>query len=438
MRKTMTILTLVAALAGGLATASPADASMYNRGVKSVAFHIAQDACIPDLFACTPNAGVGLSNRLYVTQVDTAGGRAFGAYDTTSAFGDSHLWLAATVGAECRTGYRLKSATIIPGWHHANGSDAVPEQVTPWSLGISVPDAKSMPSKLVAINLPMGQAFGSPGTGALVHEFDSLDAVYAYGETVIANRISSGMSEDDARAQGFTFEANVPLSARVWCTPNVSGRDRFKTMPRYLPLTIEFVGVPKPGAQDQAVGGGLAVAPRVTEVDITVVPDPHGACVLHVSVWLEADAELTAHYRIIDQWGQRSNAFSTRVGAQGTTVRSHQIAIPHADTSPDGPSLVAPTGPGQIGGLVVEDIGRVSGTYQVEVFSPNLVRSRIVGFSVDPCPIPPQADVPEGAPTPPVPQPPAPAPDGIAGGGTSDPTPPPPPPSRRPGAISLG
>jgi hypothetical protein len=103
-RKILTILTLLTALAAGLATASPAEASLYNRGVKSVDLHIAQDACIPSLFACIPNAGVGLSNRLYVTQVETAGGQAFGDYDTTSAFGDSHLWFAATIGPSVERG----------------------------------------------------------------------------------------------------------------------------------------------------------------------------------------------------------------------------------------------------------------------------------------------------------------------------------------------
>jgi hypothetical protein len=436
-RKTLTILTLITALAAGLVGAPPASASFYNLGVKSVDFDFSPDACLPGLFACTPNAGDGMSNRLYVRQVETSNGLQFADLDTTSAFGDSHLWLGATIGAECRAGYKLESATIIPGWHYANGSDKVPQELYSWSLGISVPNAKTMPSKQIAINLPMSSAFGDGAPShSLVHEFPSLDAVYAYGESVIANRIASGMSEADARAQGFVFEANVALSARVWCTPNGAGRDRYKTMPEYLPLMIEFVGEPKPGAQDQAVGGGVAVAPRVTDVDITVTPSTHGECILYVSAWFEADADLTAYYRIIDQYGQRSNAFAVQIGKQGTTVRSHHIPIPYADTSPDGPSLVAPTGPGQIGGLVVEDIGKVSGNYQIEVYSPNLIRSRIVGFSVDPCPVPTEADVPEATPTPPAPQPPAPGPDSLDGGSTvPDPTP---PPSRQPGGLTLG
>lgn len=217
MRKSLTILTLIAALVAGALTASPAGASFYNLGVKRVDFHAATDACVPDLFACTPNAGVGMSNRLYVTQVSSGGGYAFGDHDTTSAFGDGHLWLAATIGAECRVGYKLESAGILSGWTYENGSDKVPGQLSDWSTAISVPDAKTMPPKLVALNVPMSIAFGDLG---VVHEFGTIDDVYAYGESVVAQRMSAGMSEADARSQGFVFDANLALSAKVWCTPN--------------------------------------------------------------------------------------------------------------------------------------------------------------------------------------------------------------------------
>jgi hypothetical protein len=437
-RKILTILTLIAALAAGLAGASPADAAFYNRGVKKVDFQIAYDACIEGLFTCTPNAGEGLSNRMYVNQVDTGSGYTFGDYDTTSIFGDGHLWFAATIGAECRAGYKLDSARIIPGWVYDNTFPGVPQQVHAWSAGISVPDAKTMPSKLIALNVPMSTVFAVDGGLSIVHEFDTLDDVYAYGESVIAQRVASGMSEADARSQGFLFEGNVALSAEVGCAGIVSGNVWRKTMPRYLPLTIEFVGVPKPGAKDQVGGDDLVVPDRVTEVELTVTPSPHDECILYVSGYFRANGDLTAYYRFIDQWGQRSNAFPVELEAGILTVRSHHISIPTADTSPEGPSLVAPTGPGQIGGLVVEDIGKVSGHYQIEVYSPNLIRSNIVGFSVDPCPVPPQADVPEGAPT--SPQPPTDGGDTIDGE-SSDPTPlppPPPPPTRQPGGLTLG
>jgi hypothetical protein len=381
-----------------------------------------------------------MANRIQIGQVDTGDGYEFGEVTTTSAFGDDYLWLAATLGAECRSGYRLDRAAIISGWVYEHGSSRDAIEVRPWHQPISVPNAKTMPSKLLAIHLPVERAFGTDGFAPVISDFNSLEAVFGYGELVIANRMAQGMNEAEARSQGFTFQTHISLSAEVWCRPLGLRAERYKTMPRMIPVTIEFVGVPMPPARDQAnPGGGLSLAPRVTDVDLTVTPMPN-SCELTLQLFLRSDRPVTAYYRIIDRYGQRSNAFSVVLSGQGATGRFHVVPYPDADPTPDGPSLVAPTGPGQIGGYATEDVGRLTGTFQIEVYSPNLLRSNVAGFNVEPCQPPVGVEGPGGS-TPTSSQPPAPsgALTEAVGSGGSDPTPVPPPRPNRPiTSLELG
>lgn len=441
MRKSLIIFTLVLGLVAGAAgvSASPAAAWFYDLGVKTVSFHEADDACIDGLFACTPNAGDGMANVIQVRQVDTGDGYVFGDIGTTSVFGDDYIWLAATLGAECRSGYRLDRASIVSGWHYEHGSSKNPVEVHPWYLPISVPNAKTMPSKLLAINLPVERAFGEDGQAPIIQGFPSLASLYGYGEIAVHNRMATGMSEAEARSQSFTVDAHVNLSAEVWCRPLGAGADRYKTMPRMIPITVEYVGVPVPPAKVQAGGGGggLTVAPRVTDVDLTVTPVPN-SCELTLQLFLRSDRPVTAYYRIIDRFGQRSNAFAVELDGQSTTGRFHVVPYPDADPTPDGPSLVAPTGPGEIGGYATEDIGRLTGTFRIEVYSPNLIHSDVVGFNVEPCQPPVGVEGPGSAPEPPSPQSPTHA-GGLVEAGGSTPTPTPPPrPSGPIGSLSLG
>jgi hypothetical protein len=428
-RKILTILTLIAALAAGLASATPAEAaSFYNVGVKKVTFHEALDACIENLFLpCTLNAGTGSSNVLQISQQQThTGDMVFADYKTTSIYGDSHLWLAANVGAECRGLHRLREITIRPEWKYGHGRTSILHEINDTHTSVSIPNnTRTMPTKLVAVNLPMHRLFGGDQLSSLVPDFDSLQEVYDHGEAVIAERVASGMTEVEARSQGFAVETWVAMHARAKCDLNNSGNAYYKDMPRYLPLRIEFVGAPLQPGKDHAIGDVLTTPDKVTEAHLVVLTDPTDACVLHLSGTLIANGNLSATYRFVNQFGQRSNSYTVDLAKDQPHFFSHEVAIPYAETGPSGPSLVTDTGPGTIGGLADHPSDKATGTYRIEVTSPNLLLSNVAGFSVDPCPVPPAADVPEAG------QPP-----------TADPLPlppPPPPPGREPaGDLTLG
>ncbi|HSL59861.1 MAG TPA: hypothetical protein VK866_18575, partial [Acidimicrobiales bacterium] len=338
------------------------------------------DACAPGVFACTPNAGNGPANVLRITQHELLGGdTGFAGYETTSAFHDE-LWMAATIGAECRAGYRLEAAGIRPGWELYAQNANNPQQVYSWQMGVSVPDAKVMPEKLIAVNIPMSQLFEADLGSSMVLDFDSIADVYAHGESVIAQRVAMGTPEAVARSQGFVVETHVATHAAVTCRGLVQEDRRFvKTMPYYLPLTIEFLPRPLTPGVDQAAGGGeLATAAEVTHVGLTVLADPVDACVLHLSGTVVANGATDVTYRMVDPYGRRSGSFQVSVLENVPAFVHHEIPIPTSAPSSSNTGIdVEAGGP---------DTGKISGTFRLEVTSPNTILSNHAGFSVDPCP----------------------------------------------------
>lgn len=389
MKKLLFALIAAAVLGSGLLTAGPAAASFYNRGVKDVDYAWATDACAPDLFDCTPGAGEGPANVLRIVQEPAAGGGLeFADYETT-ARDDDDIWFAATIGAECRVGYSLSSVWIRPEWAYESYQIRTPEQIELGWYGhqVSIPNARVMPEKLIAVDFPVDETFGSEHDSSLVLDFDSLEDVYAYGESVIADRIASGMSESAARADGFTFDTWVATHARVGCEGNVSGHAFIKKMPQYLPLSVEFVPVPQTPVGGNAVGGDVVVDTAVHDATLNVIPDPD-ACTLHLSAMILANGDTEVEYRFTDLNGGYTPTYRLDVQTGLPAFVSHEVAVPSAGGAPDGPSLVAEDGRHDLDDLVGHPTDRITGVYQLEVLSPNSFGSNIDGFSVEPCTAP--------------------------------------------------
>jgi hypothetical protein len=264
MRTTLLSLTAAAIVTGSALLAPPAGA-IDHRGVKTLTYHEADETCTSgQALPCTTNAGHGSANVLRIVQTEQPeGGLAFEGFTTTS-LSPSHLWMAATIAAECRTGYALSHASIEPGYRYGQERLGPEEVHDGWQgMTVSVPDAKVMPTKKLAINIPVAEAFD--GWTGFVDDFETLGDVYAYGEQRIDQRIANGMNEAHARSIPFQVTTYVITHAEVRCSG--ANRTFVKWMPRYLPLTIQFVPVAEPTIQGQGLdhpGDGLTFEPRDT------------------------------------------------------------------------------------------------------------------------------------------------------------------------------
>lgn len=260
MRTTLLTLAAAAAVIGSGLLATPASA-IDHRGVKDLTYVESTDLCISgQALPCTVNAGHGAANVIRIVQTEQPeGGLRYEGFTTTSLDQDD-LWMAATIAAECRTGYDLSSARIRPQYGYGQYKLDAPEEVTDgWSgVGVSTPDARSMPTKKLALNIPVAEAF-HPQRG-FVDDFETLGDVYEYGEHRIDQRIANGMNEAHARSIPFTFDTWVITHADVRCSG--SHRTFVKKMPRYLPLRIEFIPVAEPTVQGRNhPGDGLVFEP---------------------------------------------------------------------------------------------------------------------------------------------------------------------------------
>jgi hypothetical protein len=373
-----------AALAAGLglAVVTPAQAA-YNVGVKSLTVGPASDWCDDATgLTCTDGAGQGAANVLRVTQsVQDDGELAFDAMAGTSAAGEDHLWMAAEFAAECRTGYSLYHGHIGARY----GFDDALINAIPLDdlVVVPVPDAKSMSSTLVAVDVPLDNALNA-NAGSLIAAFPSADWVYAYGESVVADRISDGQTPAAARAASFSTYTTVELSGLVMCRGNgLLERMYYKTVDFTVPLHVQYEG--EQVHQRPTGPSGLEANPAVTDVDLTVEQAPGDSCSLTLVGDIETSAPLTVDYRFLNPYGQPSNTYSVQVGADGQATVEHHTAVPGQDgPDPTGDLL----GVGETSDLDQEgaasDDGSWSGTFTLEVLSPNPM-SDVDAFRVDWC-----------------------------------------------------
>lgn len=253
MRTTLLSLATAAVVTGSALLATPAGA-IDSRGVKDLTYHDATEVCVEgQALPCTVNAGHGSANVLRIVQTEQPeGGLAFEGFTTTSLDQDD-LWMAATIAAECRLGYDLSHASIEQGYRYGQEKLGPDEVIPGWQgMDVSTPDAQAMPTKKLAVNIPVAEAF-HPANG-FVDDFETLGDVYAYGEQRIAQRMASGMNEAEARSLPFQVQTHVITHAEVRCSG--ANRTFVKWMPRYLPLTIQFVPVAQPTVGGRTHDGG--------------------------------------------------------------------------------------------------------------------------------------------------------------------------------------
>lgn len=382
---TTALAALIGAPAASLVAAPAASAAgdPYSQGVRSIDVAATTDACTADqALPCTPGAGLGEANVLRVVQLNVleTGTPKFNRLETTALDHDD-IWAAATIAAECRTGYRLLTAKIGP--HHEDDAyrSDVPEVVEGWTgVGVSTPVAKAMPTKTIAVPLPIDEVLD--GYDSLNPTFPTRASVFAAGEA----RIAGGMNEATARSIPFEIQTEVRLHAEVRCIGTTFHRVFAKRVPLTIPLTVEYVGRPQPPARGQTHGTGLTTPAGVTQATLSVIPEPGDPCTLHLSGSITSAVATQVTYRFVDQWGELSNGFVVDVAADAATFVDHEVHLaPTFQPSPQG-SLATPTGgtTGPVLGEAAAPTSNRTGTYQLRVESPNLVLSNVDGFSV-PC-----------------------------------------------------
>lgn len=362
----------------------------YNAGVKAVHLNPALDECFEgQALPCAPGAAVGRSNVLRVTQSKVNGYHQFNGLAGNSTF-DGSLWLAADFSAECKVAHKLVHAQVDAnlGINHLDGPmSELPTTGTgvlgTWPHHINTPKAKSMPTTRLGIIMPIDEAFVWP----TIDGFATKDWIYHVGESMIAQRMASGMSAAEARSMPHEIETTITVAVEAWCLFAL-GPQYFKRRYRELPLTIRYepVQVGPAGSQLPEPSGSLSSAPEVTDVFLAVLPDPDDPCVLHLSGSIHTNQPMTVEYRFLNQFGQPSNTYSLDIDHFQQAFVHHTVAIPVLDGPDPAGDLVAVEGPGEIGGKVaVIDDSVHSGSYTLEVVSPHH-KQDVTGFSVPFCP----------------------------------------------------
>jgi hypothetical protein len=465
------IAAVVAVVAVGAASlplwAGSASAAGHNIGVKYVDFRDGATACFDgQALPCVTGAGRGMSNTIYVSQTEVDGELRYTDVAGT-AQDPSEVWLAATLGAECRGSFKMHSVRIAEDHSNYEGRQ-FPEEVSSWDEDLEARDiaagAKTMSQRYVPISIPIDQLLDDDAV-----DLDT-DQLLEQGEARVQDAVAGGIDPEVARRTSFEQTFEVPAHAEVECRrKSLFGifDEREMHESATLPLRIVWLGlgaeageewsgdwrdaqlpapdpVPAPPASSQAVDVPLTSDTWVTQAHLSVLPDPADECRLHLSGTLVANGETEVSYRFVDHLGQHSDTYQAQIDQTSTTFVDH-----HVDLEPvvvDGgefdPGLVAPHEQ-SIGGLTANPTDRVQGYYRLEVLSPNPLLSVVADYNVEPCIVEAPA-LPEAAPTSPTPTPtpnptPLPTPvDGLAGvtTTTTPPNPTPPTPARPGGFLT--
>ena len=204
-----------------------------------------QDQCEPaQALLCTSDTGTGDSNVVYVTQSMENGQLRFNGLDGSGALQD-HVWVGAEVGATCRLVHSIEHFWVDDKVDHTDLDGPVGPDASGPGAGVApafptivdTPDARTMPNKMIAVNVPIVTVFERDLTANYPDQSD----VLARGEQEIADRLAAGMSAADARGTGFRVETLMQLSAVVHCRYNgVVQAGYFKRTHIHVPLRIDF------------------------------------------------------------------------------------------------------------------------------------------------------------------------------------------------------
>lgn len=381
--------------AAGLAP-SAGNASAYNVGVDWLHFGPAADTCLADqALPCTPGAGEGNANVLRVVQTEVDGHYQFTTLEGTSQV-DGRIWVAAEIGADCRLAHHLTHVISIDGNLAAGDSDGIwsgdgPNSggngsvETGWPRRVTVPHANTMPDTTVAVHVPIADAFDP--ANPLVDFFPSVDDVLAAGEAEIQRRVDDGMTYAEARAIPYELNTAISLSAEVVCAYNGGfSAEYFMRRSTSIPLRIEYVPVevPAPVGDLPPAVGDVAAPAEVTDASLIVLPDPADPCTLHLSATISTNRETDVQYRFVNPYGQPSNTYEVHVDDTNVAMISRSVDVPFIEGPEPGGDFAPTPGGGGIGGYAGEENGTYSGTYELEILSPNHVEAAD-GFSVPYC-----------------------------------------------------
>lgn len=378
-----------AALAVTLVPATTTHA--YNVGVKSMHVESYPDECDPDwALPCTSGAGLGEANVLLVEQELVGGYPQFHSLRGTSLLDDT-LWVGIEFGAGCRTAHHLIGAYVtdeigngaVDGWVDGFDDGGTPNSPFDWPRALDVPDAKSMSPVPFALNIPFDAVFDQDLLGGFLATEQS---VFDIGDAHVEELVDSGMTYAEARSTPFEFQASIRVRASVQCEYNglisaIYERSNDVILPltiRYLPFASRAAGVDQPKPSE------LRAGPMVTDVALSVVEDPDDPCVLHLSPTFQTSDPMSVDYRFIDPYGQASAVHSVEVDDTLTAFTTHPTDVPMAPEPEPVDDVLFP-GQGPSGDEAADvDTSQFSGTYTVEVLSPNH-RTAADGFSVPFC-----------------------------------------------------
>ena len=362
----------------------------YSTGVKSLSFVAAADVCEPgQALPCTSGAGVGEANVLTVSQSVVDGYLRYDTLGGTSSIDDS-IWVAVEMGAECRLWHDMTRAQIDANIGDTSSGTTFDMSGLgdsgPFPLSLPLPDGEVMHKAIRAVNVPIDTAFDA----GLIWSFANPGEVFEAGEAEIDRRMDEGMTAAEARALPYELNTSITLAAEVVCDLPGLANARYVRKAATIPLRIDYLpaeAAPAVGGTRGDAGGRLTMAPEVTDVELSVVPDPADPCTLHLSGVVETNGATPVQYRFIDPHGQPSNTYQLDVDDSQIAFFSRPVAIPQADVADPQGDLTAPEPSHGIGGVVANpsaDDG-YTGTFILEVLSPNH-DSDADGFSVPFCP----------------------------------------------------
>ena len=382
---------ILAAAALVVLTSAPAEAW---RGVKYVHFDPAQTLCLEDqAMPCKPYQGFGNSNELEVHMSPVGDSWVF---DTLHVPGvpQGFLWAAASYSGKCRAGYDLNVKEVRLGHvgtiRHRDYTIEYTGDWQGWPVHREDDDDYVAPH---VIDMWVPLEFVFPGDGEHLFGFPTAQSIFDWGENVIADRIASGMTEEEARSEPFEVNTFLGMNGYLTCKGNSFGRVFGMQASDWLPLKLKFVPPPifseieqpqrpEPGSQD------LKVDAAVVQAHLSVLLDPQDSCRLALSGVVVTNEATEVRYRIVDEVGVKSQIFTTQVDPTFTVFLDHYVELPIVYPQVEGTggngTLVAEDD-GEIGGLVQESSDNVQGTYMIEILQPHAYESNIAGYNVEPC-----------------------------------------------------
>ncbi len=363
------------------------------RGVKYIHFDPSTSLCQHDQgLPCDPAAGIGEANKLYVHQSEIDGQWVFD-FVAVPGVPDGYLWMAPSYGAECKTGYSVHKAYVRLGFYQGEGKGPIEVYGANWhgSVGFGS-NQKTIHDDAVDLQVPVDFAFGEvDGLDSSVFGFASLEEVLDYGEDRIADRMTEGRTEEDARSEGFSVSTFLSMHGVVVCRGNSFGRKFWMARAEWLPLEIVFVGLGQTAELNQAPlrpespTDDLTWGTAVTQAFLSVQQDALDSCRLRLSGVFTATEPTDVTYRFVDEIGRASQSFTASIDQTQTVMIDHFYDLPEAPSADGEIDDYLGGGRGSIGGLKAPQNANETGTFQLEVLEPHGYWSNVAGYNVEPC-----------------------------------------------------